>query len=158
TALFVTTALFNQHATAGGGFFPQLRYLLFGGEMCDAGIVRQVLRTCSPQQLVHVYGPTETTTFASSYPIESVPTDAHSIPIGRPISNTTIYILDAHRQPTPIGVAGEIYIGGPGVARGYLNRGALTAERFVTDPFSKEAQARLYKTGDVGRWRADGNL
>jgi amino acid adenylation domain-containing protein len=158
TALFVTTALFNQHATAGGSFFPQLRHLLFGGEMCDAGIVRQVLRTRSPQKLIHVYGPTETTTFASSYPIESVPADAHNIPIGRPISNTQIYVLDAHRQPAPIGVAGEIYIGGAGVALGYLNRAELTAERFVADPFSEDAQARLYKTGDVGRWRADGNL
>ena len=78
--------------------------------------------------------------------------------IGRPIANTQFYILDSYRHPVPIGVAGELYIGGAGVARGYLNRPELTAERFIKDPFSTDPQARLYKTGDLGRWRADGNI
>ncbi|MBD2797369.1 AMP-binding protein, partial [Xenorhabdus sp. 18] len=80
------------------------------------------------------------------------------IPIGRPIANTQIYLLDPHGQPVPLGVAGEIHIGGAGVARGYLNRPALTAKRFLRDPFSAEPDARMYKTGDLGRWLPDGTL
>jgi non-ribosomal peptide synthetase component F len=79
-------------------------------------------------------------------------------PIGRPLANTKIYILDSGKQPVPIGVAGEIHIGGACVARGYLNRPELTAELFISDPFSGDAQARMYKTGDLGRWLADGNI
>ena len=79
-------------------------------------------------------------------------------PIGRPISNTQIYILDRHGAPVPIGVEGELYIGGAGVARGYLNRAELTAQRFVPDPFSAAPGARMYRSGDLGRWRADGNI
>jgi acyl carrier protein len=107
---------------------------------------------------VHCYGPTETTTFASTCEISSVEAGKHALPIGRPIANTQMYILDAHRNPLPLGVAGDIYIGGDGVGRGYLHRPELTAERFVADPFSGHAAARLYKTGDLGRWLADGNI
>ncbi|WP_141554470.1 AMP-binding protein, partial [Xenorhabdus kozodoii] len=102
------------------------------------------------------YGPTETTTFATVYEIDECV--GRKIPIGQPIGNTRIYILDTHGQPVPVGVAGEMYIGGAGVARGYLNRPELTAERFLADPFTAEPGARMYKTGDLGRWLPDGNI
>jgi acyl carrier protein len=107
---------------------------------------------------VHAYGPTEGTTYATTYAVVSVTEDAKSLSIGGPISNTQIYILDGKLEPVPIGVPGEIYIGGAGVALGYLNRPELTAERFVADPFSADPRARLYKSGDLGRWRSDGNI
>ena len=85
-------------------------------------------------------------------------TPGQGVPIGEPVANARIYILDEHRQPVPLGVAGEIWIGGAGVARGYLNREELTAERFTDDPFSDEPGARMYRTGDLGRWRIDGQI
>jgi len=102
---------------------------------------------------------TETTIWSTGRRVAAGVADRSPIEsIGCPIANTQIYILDSYHQPVPIGVAGEIYIGGAGVARGYLNRPELTAERFVADPFSTDPQARLYKTGDLGRWRADGAI
>jgi amino acid adenylation domain-containing protein len=104
------------------------------------------------------YGPSETHV-VTAYPLEGDPASWPAKPsIGRPIANTQIYILDGHRQPVPVGVTGELYIGGVGVARGYLNRPELTAERFLQDPFVSDAQARMYRTGDLGRWLADGNI
>jgi acyl-CoA synthetase (AMP-forming)/AMP-acid ligase II/acyl carrier protein len=111
-----------------------------------------------PQRIVNGYGPTETTTFATTFEIKSVPQNSVSIPIGTPIANSRIYILSEERKPVPIGATGEIYIGGAGVSRGYLNREALTEERFVTDPFSSAPGARLYRSGDLGRWRPDGTI
>ena len=154
--LFQTTALFNQHFLEVPEIFSQLKYLLFGGEISDPGIVRHVLRNGAPRHLLHVYGPTETTTFATWYPVTAVAEDAKIVPIGRPIANTQVYILDPSLNPAPIGVTGELYIGGPGVALGYLNRPELTAERFIQNPFSADPRARLYKTGDLGKWRDDG--
>jgi amino acid adenylation domain-containing protein len=158
TVMFLTTALFDHCAKVVPEMFSQLRYLLFGGELCDPTVVRNVLHGAPPRHLLHVYGPTESTTFATSYPVVSVHEEAKSVPIGRPISNTRVYILDTRGYLTPIGVEGEIYIGGAGIARGYLNDPRLTAERFLEDPFCSDAQSRLYKTGDIGRWRADGNI
>jgi amino acid adenylation domain-containing protein len=159
TALWLTVGLFNQYVDSLPDAFGQLRYLLVGGDALDPKTIRQLLaREQRPAHVVNGYGPTETTTFAITHDIRAVADDARSIPLGKPIANTRIYILDAHGEPVPAGVAGEIYIGGHGVARGYLNRAELTAERFLSDPFSADADARMYKTGDRGRWLPDGTI
>jgi amino acid adenylation domain-containing protein len=107
-------------------------------------------------RLINEYGPTETVVGCCVYEVPGGSCPSGAVPIGRPIANTQLYILDRHRQPVPVGVTGELYIGGAGVGRGYLNSPALSAEKFVVDPFSSDPQARLYKTGDLARYRADG--
>ncbi|ACC81527.1 non-ribosomal peptide synthetase [Nostoc punctiforme] len=155
SVLFLTTALFNQLASFVPQAFNTLRYLLFGGEAVDPRWVKEVLQNGAPQHLLHVYGPTESTTFSSWFLIEDVPATATTIPIGQPISNTQIYLLDQNLQPVPIGVPGELYIGGDGLAQGYLNRLELTQEKFIANPFNN---SKLYKTGDLGRYLPDGNI
>ncbi|MBD2438978.1 non-ribosomal peptide synthase/polyketide synthase [Nostoc sp. FACHB-110] len=155
SVLFLTTALFNQLASFLPQAFSSLKYLLFGGEAVDPKWVQEVLEKGAPQQLLHVYGPTENTTFSSWYLVEELPTTATTIPIGRPISNTQIYILDQYLQPVPVGVAGELHIGGAGLARGYLNRPELTQAKFIPNPFDN---SKLYKTGDLVRYLPDGNI
>jgi amino acid adenylation domain-containing protein len=158
TTLFLTTALFNQIARDIPDAFRSLRHLLFGGERCEPHWVREVLRHGPPQRLLHVYGPTETTTFATWQLVGEVPDEAKSLPIGRPLANTRVYVLDEHLQPVPVGVAGELHIGGDGVAREYLNRPELTTGRFIPDPFQDDPGARLYQTGDLVRWLPEGAL
>nr|AYM54552.1 protease do [Racemicystis crocea] len=131
---------------------PGLRSLIAGAEPCSAELVD---RWSAGRRFFNAYGPTEAsviTTIAECHAGTGRP------PIGRPIANARVHILDRHLEPVPVGVAGELYIGGVGVARGYHRRAALTAERFVPDPFSTEPGARLYRTGDLVRWRADGNI
>lgn len=156
TAMILTTALFNQHAAVSPRIFAGLRYLLFGGESADARTVRRVLEHGCVLHLSNVYGPTETTTFATWYPAENLAAEATTVPIGRPIANTTIYVLDEFLRPVPKGVSGEIYIGGVGVALGYLNRPDLTCQRFIADPFTETPGVRLYRSGDMGRWLEGG--
>ena len=156
TLLWMSVGLFNQYADALGEVFRSLRYLIVGGDALEPATIARVLRESPPQHLLNGYGPTECTTFSATYHIKSVDAGAPSIPIGHPLGNGQIYILDERREPVPIGVPGELYIGGAGVARGYLNRPELTEERFVPNPFGSDPTARLYKTGDLGRWRADG--
>ncbi|HEY9875968.1 MAG TPA: amino acid adenylation domain-containing protein, partial [Candidatus Obscuribacterales bacterium] len=161
SVLFLTTALFQQMARDVPQAFTSLRYLLFGGEAVDPRWVKKVIAKGAPKQLLHVYGPTESTTFTSYYVVSEEETNnpKSTIPIGRPITNTQIYLLDEQLQPVPIGVTGELYIGGDGLARGYLNRPELTAEKFIPNPISEElTQDRLYKTGDLGRYLPDGNI
>jgi amino acid adenylation domain-containing protein len=135
----------------------QLSRVIVAGEVCPPDLVAKSARQEPQVELFNEYGPSEATVWASmqrcAYPLER-----QSVPIGRPIANTQVYILDKYEEPVPIGVAGELYIGGAGVARGYLNRAELTAERFVPDPYAAQAGARMYKTGDIGRWLADGSL
>ncbi|MBD1933118.1 MULTISPECIES: non-ribosomal peptide synthetase [Cyanophyceae] len=158
SVLFLTTALFQQIARDVPQAFSSLRYLLFGGEAVDARWVKKVFKQGAPKQLIHVYGPTEGTTFSSYYSVQDVPESATSIPIGRPIANTQIYLLDADLQPVPIGIVGELYIGGDGLAREYINRPDITAERFIYNPFNNKLESRLYKTGDLARYLPDGNI
>jgi acyl-coenzyme A synthetase/AMP-(fatty) acid ligase len=158
SVLWLTVGLFNQYAEPLAAVWPGLRTLIVGGDALDAGVIRRVLQRGAPQHLLNGYGPTETTTFAITHEIKSVGEHASSIPIGKPISNTRIYILDRGGRLAPQGVAGEIHIGGDGVALGYLNREDLTAERFVPDPFAKTPGARLYRTGDLGRHASDGTI
>jgi len=158
SVLFLTTALFNQLAKEVPSAFNSVRHLLFGGEAVDPRLVKMVLENSPPQRLLHVYGPTESTTFASWHLVQEVPEGVTTIPIGRPLSNTQIYLLDNQMHPVPVGVPGELYIGGDGLARGYLNRPELNAERFIVNPFSNKPGAHLYKTGDLARYQPDGNI
>ena len=143
STLFLTTALFNQVAAEAPGAFHSLKHLLFGGEAVDPKWVRHVLQHQPPERLLHVYGPTETTTFAAWHHLTEVPAEARTIPIGRPIANTRIYLLDRWLEPVPVGVPGEICIGGPGLARGYLHQPQLTSDRFVPDPFTRQSSTRM---------------
>ena len=157
TTLFLTTALFNQMARHDPAAFAPLRYVLFGGEACDPAAIREVLGSAPPANLLHVYGPTEVTTYSTWHRVTAVAPDAQTVPIGRPIANTTAYVLDAHMQPVPVGVPGELYLGGDGLARGYLNRPELTQKSFVANPFATPGEL-LYRTGDWVRYRADGAI
>ncbi|EDX70556.1 Condensation domain protein, partial [Coleofasciculus chthonoplastes PCC 7420] len=129
------------------------------GEALSVNPVKKALAALPSTQIINGYGPTENTTFTCCYSLpKQLPGTELSISIGRPISNTQVYLLDAYWQPVPIGVIGELYIGGDGLARGYLNRPELTGEKFIANPFSNQPNARLYKTGDLARYRADGTI
>lgn len=158
TAMFLTIGLFTQYVDALRPILGQFRYLLTGGDVVEPRIASQVLNGTSPMEFRNAYGPTECTTFSTTYKIGAVEEGAKTIPIGRPISNTEVYILDDDLQPVPLGVTGEIHIGGPGVALGYLNRPELTTQRFIPNPFSRNPGGKLYRTGDLAYWRPDGNL
>ncbi len=158
TTLFLTTALFNQASLEIPDIFGGLRHLLFGGEMVDPRRVRAVLAEGRPQRLLHVYGPTECTTFSTWYEVQELPEDALTVPIGRPIANSTMYVLDRSLNPVPVGVLGELYLGGDGLAVRYHERPELTAETFIPDPFAGSPAAKMYRTGDVVRYRPDGAI
>jgi len=158
TTVFLTTALFNQIVLEQPGAFKGVKQVLFGGEAVDAGRVRELLRSGKgPHRLLHVYGPTESTTFATWTRVKEVSDAAISVPIGRPIANTRAYVLDGEMQPAPIGAYGEIFIGGDGLARGYTTPD-LTAERFVPHPYAEQEGQRLYRTGDLARYLPDGKI
>src|SRR6185437_3895529 len=129
---------------------------VIGGEALSPATVRLWRKIQPGVRMVNEYGPTETVVGCITHEIGEQEEVKSAVPIGRPIANTRIYILNEKREVVPAGAVGEIYIGGAGVARGYLNREELTAERFIPDPFSTKSGARMYKTGDLGKWRADG--
>ncbi|HET9183294.1 MAG TPA: MupA/Atu3671 family FMN-dependent luciferase-like monooxygenase [Candidatus Angelobacter sp.] len=134
-----------------------LNVLLLGGESLPAELAAEVRLNMPECRVFNMYGPTETTIWSSAYSLEA-DAEKGSVPIGRPLANTSIYILDIHGGLAPAGVRGEICIGGSAVARGYLNSASATAEKFVADPFSPVAGARLYRTGDIGHYRPDGSI
>jgi amino acid adenylation domain-containing protein len=155
---FLTTALFNRVAREVPAGLSGLRQVLFGGEACDPDAVALVRAAAPDVALIHVYGPTEATTFSTFWPVPGSWAPGDAVPIGRPIQKTTAYVLDDAMRPVPPGARGELWIGGPGVALGYLGRARLSAERFRPDPFSADPGGRLYRTGDFVRWREDGTL
>ncbi|MFZ5515901.1 MAG: amino acid adenylation domain-containing protein [Candidatus Zhuqueibacterota bacterium] len=156
--MFLTTALFNQIANEIPDAFATLKNLSFGGEAVDPNAVRQVVQAGPPKNLLHVYGPTENTTFTTWFRVEQVPANVKTIPIGRSIANTTNYVLDKMLNPVPVGVPGELFCGGDGLAEQYLNRPDLTAEKFIPNPFSRKGGQRLYRTGDLVRLLPDGAI
>ncbi len=166
SVFFVTTALFNVLTDLELNCLAHVRRILFGGERVSVEHTRAALDCLGPGRVLHMYGPTETTVYASCHPIRDIAPAKVTIPIGIPLSNTYIYILDHHLNPVPIGAPGEIYIGGPGVAKGYLNQPELTAERFIPNPFlNSSAQSpptpsptTLYRTGDQARRLPDGHI
>ena len=156
TTLWLTAGLFHQMVEENIVSLRGVRQLLAGGDVLSVPHVRKALEQLPGCRLINGYGPTENTTFTCCHRILGA--DRRSIPIGRPIANTQAYILDPHLQPVPIGVPGELYAGGDGVALGYVNQPQLTAEKFVADPFSRDAGAKLYRTGDLARWLPDGTV
>ncbi|KAF9342470.1 hypothetical protein BGX26_007470, partial [Mortierella sp. AD094] len=158
TMLNTTTAFFHQYAFIIGPALSKLKYLMCGGEQGLMEAFSEVLRYGGHVRVINVYGPTEATVIATTFEVTGANNALDCLPIGRPISNTQTYALDKHYNPVPIGIVGEWYIGGPGVAIGYLNRPDLTAERFLPDPFNNMPGSRMYKTGDLVRYLPDGNI
>jgi aspartate racemase len=175
TTLWLTAGLFHLMVDERLEDLKPLRQLLAGGDVLSVPHVQKFLQKIGDCKLINGYGPTENTTFTCCYPITEPDQLGNSVPIGRPITNTQVYLLDSHLQPVPLGVPGELYIGGDGLARGYLNRPDLTSEKFIPNPFprskgagdtgskgAKEEQSsnpeRLYKTGDLARYLPDGNI
>ncbi|MCP3099463.1 amino acid adenylation domain-containing protein [Myxococcus sp. K15C18031901] len=156
TTLWLTSALFEQMVASQPEPMSRVRQVLAGGDVLPPGRVREHVRRAG--RLVNGYGPTEGTTFTCCEVVTREEAVGASVSIGGPIANTRVYVLDAGLRPVPIGVPGEVYIAGEGLAWGYLRRPDLTAESFLPDPFSGARGARMYRSGDLARWRADGRL
>ena len=160
---FVTTALFNQLAMQEKNPLYLMDDVFFGGEACNPILVKKFIAANIKTRLVHVYGPTETTTFSTFCELTEENIES-CVPIGKGLSGYSLYVLNQKLQPVPIGVAGELFIGGHGIARGYLNRHQLTNERFINNPFIAEKETdnsfeqKIYRTGDIVKWLPDGNI
>ncbi len=157
--LWLTAAMFNALVESDVKSLEGLKYVMTGGETASVPHIRRALEELPGMRVVNGYGPSECTVFSSCY---VVPADLAetviSLPIGKPIGDRRMYVLDRWRNVTPVGVVGEAFIGGASVARGYMGRAEMTAERFVPDPYGVEAGGRLYRTGDLVRWRRDGTI
>lgn len=158
TTLLLTAGLFHRMVDTQLESLRGIHQLLAGGDVLSVSHVVSVLQEDVDRCLINGYGPTEGTTVSCCYPMRTPKAVGSSVSIGRPVANAQVYILDRWMQPVPVGVPGELYIGGDGLARAYLNQPGLTAEAFVPHPFSQEAGARLYRSGDVVRYLADGTI
>ncbi|QWI36290.1 amino acid adenylation domain-containing protein [Bacillus mycoides] len=158
STLWLTAGLFHQMVEYRLEDLKGVRQILAGGDVLSPVHVRKVLEELDDCLLINGYGPTENTTFTCCYPMSDVSQVRHTVPIGRPIANTQVYVLDQQLQPVPIGIPGELYIGGDGLALEYLNQPALTKEKFIPHLFSDDQEAQLYKTGDLVRYLPDGNI
>jgi len=158
TTVWFPTRLFHRVVDERIEDFKPVRQLLTGGDVLSIRHVRKFLEKFGDCKLINVYSVTEVTGFTCCYAITDPMQLDLCVPIGRPITNTKVYVLDNHLQPVPVGVPGELYIGGDGLARGYLNRPNLTEETFIPNPFGCESGTRLYKTGDLVRYLPDGNI
>jgi amino acid adenylation domain-containing protein len=156
SVLWLTAALFNQMVDYELDSLESVGQILTGGDVLSITHVRKALERLGEGRLINGYGPTENTTFTCCFPISNSSVEGHSIPIGRPISNTQCYILDRNLQPVPIGVRGELFAGGDGLALGYLNDAKLTAEKFLGNCL--RPGSLYYRTGDFARYRADGSI
>ncbi len=154
TTLWLTASMFHLMVDERLDDLRTIRHLLAGGDVLSVPHVRKVLQQIEGIRLTNGYGPTESTTFACCYSMTHGEQVGNTVLIGRPIANTRVYVLDQRMGVAPVGVVGELYIGGDGLARGYLNQAELTAEKFVPDPFSRRGGERLYRSGDLVRWRA----
>jgi len=158
TALHGVPSLLQALLDEGMEGCTSLRFVMCGGEALSADVARRFAAQAPWARLYNVYGPTEAAVDVTAWPCRGADEAGHTVPIGAPMANVRICILDRAGEPVPVGVAGELHIGGVQLARGYLGRPELTAERFVADPFSGRAGARLYRTGDLARWRPDGSI
>jgi amino acid adenylation domain-containing protein len=157
--LLMTAAFFHLAVKENPHIFDPLEYLMVGGEALSAPHVDIALRELPNLCLMNAYGPTENSVNSSVHVFDRATFDpAAPVPIGRPVANTTAYILDGNRQPVPVGATGELVVGGDGLARGYASRPDLTGERFLTDPFSEKPGARMYLTGDQAYWNEKGEI
>ncbi|WP_339179668.1 amino acid adenylation domain-containing protein [Paenibacillus sp. FSL R5-0701] len=156
SVMLITTAFFNVLVDVNVDCLRDVRAILFGGERVSVGHVRKALAHIGPGRLNHLYGPSESTVYTTYLPVDFVDESALTVPIGRPISNTTVYIVDSQNKLLPIGVAGELCVGGEGLVQGYNNRPELTAEKFVDHPFVPGE--RMYRTGDLAKWLPDGTI
>ncbi len=158
TTLWLTAGLFHLMVEQRAGDLSSLRQLLAGGDVLSVTQVKKFLERAGSTKLINGYGPTENTTFTCCHVMSAGSAIKQTVPIGRPIANTQVYLLDENLEPVPVGVNGELYISGEGLARCYLKRPELTAAKFMPDPYSRSGGGRLYRSGDTARYRPDGVL
>jgi len=158
TTLWLTSGLFDQMVDQQLEDLRGLKHLLAGGDVLSAAHVSKAVQNLPDCQVINGYGPTENTTFTACFPVPADWPADQPVPIGRPVSNTSVYVVDRGTELAPIGVTGELYTGGDGVCLGYLGESTAIAGKFILDRFGTQKSGRLYKTGDLARWRADGNL
>ncbi|WP_154582792.1 non-ribosomal peptide synthetase, partial [Xanthomonas oryzae] len=158
SVLILVAGVLRAYAPFIASQLSALRLLLTGGDVADPHALATVFAAGGAATVVQTYGPTESTQFVTALALQRAPDASRRVPIGRPLANTRLYVLDRHGEPVPIGVAGELHLAGAQLSQGYLHRPALTAERFLPDPFARIPGERMYRTGDLACWRDDGTL